>query len=130
MAIAMGSVDGKRACLGSLARRYLSSRFANGAGLDEFLRRVNAAIKLLVSSPLMDVLPSKRRGKQRVADRAEHLRRVLGKVANLQLLQEMSREGPDTNHRAKKRARLVTELTPPRQRIPERLVRVTPTGQY
>lgn len=125
MALVLQSVD-EGGCMGQAMQDYLASRFPDKsvADLACLASQVNQVIQFLLDCPLMDLQPATTT-KDAVTERAEALREVLGKLANVRLLKEARFE--PTRFCTRKRSRMDTldEYTPSKGR---RSTRVTPTS--
>lgn len=131
LAVVLGSVDKSECVMGGAMRRFVHASLQDHSSdcVQDFVRQVNAAIQVLVHCPMMNIKSSRKRSKRIVEERAENLRHVLSKAANIRLLREMC--GQPSLYESRKRARLEQEFTPPRHGLRRRLARVTPlTGQY
>lgn len=125
--------------MGDDMQSYLITRhpFKSEEEILDFSREVGNAIACLLESPDLDLVPGKRRSNV-IAQRAEDLRRVLIKVADLRLFHQMSTQVDDMRSGSRKRRRMYgytpgyrpTEASAAtgKQRVHYRkMVKVTPT---
>jgi hypothetical protein len=134
VAIALGSATGDDGYIGDNLMLYLKNRFARKTQeeLDNFVQTVGCVIQTLYKCPLMDLAATESRKYvcQVMAERAEDMKRVLGKVANIRyrMLRQSSCYG--STWQPRKRSRLELEFTPPRKKLLRSSARVTPVGQH
>jgi hypothetical protein len=129
IAIALGgAADG---CISDRLHQYLRNRFSRKprAELDDFLNIVSRIVKTLYRCPLMDLSATDRPTRQVVAQRAEVMKRALGRVASLRLHLHHRRgsSGPGTS---RKRSRVELDFTPPRKRLTRVSAKVTPVCHH
>ena len=131
VAVALGSATGEDGYIGDNLMRYLEDRFSRKTPeeLQQFECTISRVIRTLYQCPLMDLAPAEsvESTTQLMAQRAEEMKQVLGRVANLR--HQLLRQGSSWAWQPRKRSRLELEFTPPRQKLRRKsLARVTPVG--
>lgn len=131
-AIVMGVVT-KAGYMGATLQEHLHKKSAlTAASMTEhmlFADTVRSAIQSLLQCSALDLRPNGRTSEETAAARAENLRRVLGEVASIRLLQKMKRVHPQQAFVSHKRMRIEYDFTLPRLLQSRKYAKVTPTGQ-
>jgi hypothetical protein len=127
--IAAGLV-GSDGCMDDAMQEYLVHRLPlkTEEEIISFSRQVNRIIQALEDSPLMDLRGSSTPSKNVVSQRAETLRTVFSKAAEMRRTREMNRNPSMT--RIRKRRSADVDFRPSQERCHMKLAKVTPTGQY
>lgn len=122
MALVLRSVNAD-GCVGDTMRAFLKEHVA-GAEQARMIENVNRIVRMLWKSPLMDLnKPDGTHGREIVTKRAEELREVLGKVANIRLLRSMYQPRAPLS---RKRNRSVAEHEPVHYHHARKVFRVSP----